>query len=284
MRIAHLILTHKSPEQLQKLIEALDHPSFDFYIHVDKKIDIAPFLFLRSIKNVYFIENRLKVYWGSYGVVTATLNSIKHILLKDYDYINVISGQDFPLKSPDYIYDYLEQRKGREFITCDSIYSDWPEAAHRVKRYFLSNYRIRFKKVWEFLLRVLPERKFPLKMEIVGRSCWFTITAQAAAYIIKFLEEHPQMEKFFKYSWGADEIIYATILYNSHFKSKIEDNLMYVDFTGQKNGHPNVLTVLDYETLKNSNKLFARKFDIALDEVVLNKLKNSIKRAPSINT
>ena len=284
MRIAHLILTHKSPEQLQKLIEALDHPSFDIYIHVDKKVDITPFLFLRSIKNVYFIEKRLKVYWGSYGVVTATLNGIKQILLKDYDYINVISGQDFPLKSPDYIYDYLEQRKGTEFITCDSIYREWPEAARRVKRYFLSNNRIRFKKFWEFLLRVLPERKFPLKMEIVGRSCRFTITSPAAAYIIKFLEEHPEMEKFFKYSWGSDEIIYATVLYNSHFKAKIEDNLMYVDFTGQKNGHPNVLTVLDYDTLKNSNKLFARKFDIALDEVVLNKLKNSIKKAPSLNT
>ncbi len=284
MRIAHLILTHKGPEQLQKLIEALDHPAFDIYIHVDKKVDITPFLFLGGFNNVYFIEKRLDVYWGSYGVITATLNGIKQILLKDYDYINVISGQDFPLKSPDYIHDFLERKKGTEFITCDSIYSEWPEAARRVKRYFLSNYRIRFKKFWEFILRVLPERKFPLKMDIVGRSCWFTITPQAATYILTFLEDHPEIKNFFKYSWGADEIIYATVLYNSPFKDKIEDNLMYVDFTGQKNGHPNVLTILDYDTLKNSNKLFARKFDIELDEVILNKLKSSVKRAPSINT
>lgn len=56
MKIAHLILAHKNPVQLQKLITALSHPSFDFYIHVDKKVDITLFSDLTSIKNTYIIK------------------------------------------------------------------------------------------------------------------------------------------------------------------------------------------------------------------------------------
>ncbi|HEV7620303.1 MAG TPA: beta-1,6-N-acetylglucosaminyltransferase [Flavisolibacter sp.] len=277
MRIAHLILAHKRPDQLQKLIEALMHPAFDFYIHIDKKIDITPFLYLRELSNVYFVEKRVKVYWASFGVVRATLNGIDEILEKDYDYINVISGQDFPLKSPDYIFNFLQQKKGTEFITCDSIHDTWQEAAPRVKKYFLANFRIRFKRPLEKLLNILPERKFPLDLDIVGRSCWFTITPKAAKYMIDFLNKHPEIERFFKYSWGADELIYSTILYNSPFKNKIEDNLMYVDFTGKNDGHPNVLTIAEYEILKSSNKLFARKFDLDIDEVILDKIKSKMK-------
>src|ERR1700744_5360518 len=107
MRIAHLILTHKNPQQLESLIKALDHPAFDFYIHVDKKVDQAPFYFLTRKKNVFFIEDRVRIYWAGYGTIQATLNGFRQILLKRYDYINVTSGQDFPLQSPADIYQYI---------------------------------------------------------------------------------------------------------------------------------------------------------------------------------
>ena len=63
MKIAHLILIHENPPQLKRLIQRLAHPDADFYIHVDLKTDIKPFLFLQS-KNVKFIANRVKVSWA----------------------------------------------------------------------------------------------------------------------------------------------------------------------------------------------------------------------------
>src|ERR1700756_3681383 len=110
MRIAHLILTHKNPQQLERLIRVLDHPAFDFYIHVDKKDDQAPFAFLAQKKNVFFINDRVPVYWAGYGTIQAPLNGFAQMLPKEYDYINVTSGQDFPLRSPDDIYHYIAQR------------------------------------------------------------------------------------------------------------------------------------------------------------------------------
>lgn len=107
MRIAHLILAHKNPEQLNRLIIAADHPAFDFYIHIDKKKDDAPFRSLIQQKNVFFIDKRTKIYWGDWGTIQATLNGFEIIIPKGYDYINVISAQDFPIKSADYIHQYF---------------------------------------------------------------------------------------------------------------------------------------------------------------------------------
>ncbi|MGI8951275.1 MAG: beta-1,6-N-acetylglucosaminyltransferase [Chitinophagaceae bacterium] len=271
MKIAHLILAHKNPRQLERLIQALQHPSFDFYIHVDKKTDANSFKYLIN-KNIYFIEKRTKIYWAGYGTIQATLNGFDEILEKDYDYINVISAQDFPIKSAEYIYQFIAEKKEQEFITCESIEDEWLESAPRVKKYHFINWRIPGKYRLENIAnKILPPRKFPLDYKIVGRANWFTITKNAAQYIVDFLNEHANVIRYFKYCWGADEFIFATILYNSHFKNRIENNLMYVDWSAKK-AHPKILTSQDFDALKSSDKLFARKFDMDVDATIIKML------------
>ncbi len=281
MKIAHLILTHKNPSQLEKLIKAMSHPAFDFYIHIDKKVDAAPFLFLINNINIYIIKNRAKIYWAGYGTIQATLNGFAEILPKAYDYINVISAQDFPIKSSEYIYQYIKEYKGTEFITCESIENEWIEAAPRVKKYHFINWQIPGKYRMEmFANKILSERKFPLDYKIVGRANWFTITHKAADYIIEFLKKNPAIIKYFKYCWGADEFIFSTIIYNSHFKDKIENNLVYVDWSAGE-AHPKILTCEDLPALKNSVKLFARKFDTDTDSMILKKIEEFINSGKS---
>ena len=277
MQIAHLILAHKNPLQLEKLIIALQYPSFSFYIHVDKKVNIQPFEYLRKYKNVFFIKKRTKIFWAGYGTIQATINGIKEILPFKYEYINVVSGQDFPLKTAGEIYSFFLVNNGKEFITCRSVEHEWKEAEVRIKKYHLINSRTPGKYQLEKLInKILPERKFPLNYTLVGRSNWFAITYEAAKYIIEFLDQHPQIVRFFKFSWGADELIFSTILYNSSFKDKITDNLVYVDWS-EKKAHPKILRTEDYNALINSDKLFARKFDADADAVILEMLENFLK-------
>ncbi len=283
MKIAHLILTHKNPKQLERLIDALNYPGFDFYVHIDKKSDITPFEYLARKNNVIFIKNRTKIYWAGYGTIQATLNGFLEILpAKEYDYINVISGQDFPLKPAAYISQYFNDRNGSEFITCESIDDEWKEAAPRVRKYHLINWQIPGKfKLEKIINKILPARKFPVNYKIVGRANWFTLTPAACQYILDFLVLHPSYVRYFKYTWGGDEFFFATILYNSQFKDKIENNVVYVDWTGQKNGHPRILNSSDYENLLTTEKLFARKFDMDKDEKIFTLLEEKIKPAPS---
>ncbi|MFY7840724.1 MAG: beta-1,6-N-acetylglucosaminyltransferase [Lacibacter sp.] len=279
MKIAHLILVHKNPEQVERLLHALTHPDFHFYIHVDKKTDQQPFEYLAKRPDTTFIKTRTKIYWAGYGTIQATLNGFEEMATVDYDYVNVISGQDFPIKSASYIHRYIAERNGSQFMTCDSIDDVWTDAAKRVRKYHFINWRIPGKFRLQFLVnRILPERKYPLDHKIVGRANWFAITKEAATYILDFLKQHPEIVRYYKYCWGADEFIFATTLYNSHFKEQLLENFVYVDWTGQTEGHPRLLTIEDLPRLQQSNKLFARKIDSQQNDNLISALEKHIQQ------
>ena len=282
MKIAHIILCHKNPKQVERLLYALAHPAFDFYLHIDKKVDFRQFEYLSEKENATFIKQRAKIYWAGYGTIQATLNAIEEILPKKYDYINVISGQDFPIQPAEDLYKFIVENSGTEFMTCESIKDEWKDAAVRVKNYHLVNWRIPGKyRIEKIANKVLPARKFPLNFEIVGRSNWFTITGAAASYLINFIKSNPKFVSYFKYCWGADEFIFATALYNSKYKNKIRDDLVYVDWTGQNDGHPRVLVTKDYDKLASSTKFFARKFDADTDLKIIDLLEQKLARFKS---
>src|SRR5471030_465481 len=130
MKLAHLVLAHNEPRQLERLVNRLRHPGADIYIHLDKKTAIGPFEYLKNMENVFFIQNRVKVYWGSYNIVQATLNGFKEILQLgiEYEYVNLLSGQDYPLKPQSYIHDFLSQNPGVAFMNFLPFDPDWLEA------------------------------------------------------------------------------------------------------------------------------------------------------------
>jgi hypothetical protein len=277
MKIAHLILAHKNPQQVERLMNAMQHPNFSFFIHVDQKTDQSSFLYLAQKQNTFLIKNRTKIYWAGYGTIQATINGFEEILQHDFDYINVISGQDFPIKSPQLMYDFIAERSGTQFITCESIDDEWAEAAPRVRNYHFINWRIPGKFRLQFLAnKILPKRKYPLNHKIVGRANWFTITKDAAAYILSFLQKNPSVVNYYRYCWGADEFIFATTLYNSGYQPRIVNNLVYVDWTGQTKGHPRILGIEDAEKITASGKLFARKLEAGVSDELFSYLERQI--------
>ena len=95
-----------------------------------------------------------------------------------YDYISFISGQDYPIKSSEYIDEYLEKNKGKNFIEYDNIGRyEW-----RIKRYsifteFPNNRKIYIRvldKVLRICQNILPKRKNLKNMDLYIGSQWFT--------------------------------------------------------------------------------------------------------------
>jgi Core-2/I-Branching enzyme len=274
MKIAHLILTHANPHQLKRLVERLAHHDADFYVHVDLKIDINLFFSINS-ENIKFIENRVSVHWGAYSIVQATINSFEEILKTNnkYDYINLLSGQDYPLKSTEAIHHFFENNLGKAFMHTLSVANEWQEAIPRLTKYHLSNYHFAGKHAVEKLLNILlPSRKMPNNLVPVGRSQWFTITAEHAQYIVNYLQENKNVKRFFELTWGSDEIVFQTILFNSIYqKDMVNDNLRYIDWSEGK-ASPKTFTIDDLPTLIDSGKLFARKFNESVDVAILDEL------------
>ncbi len=280
MLLAQLILAHNNPPQLARLVTRLDSDQTDIYIHIDGKSNIEPFQFALRHCKVRFIVNRVKVHWGGYSMVQATVNSLKEILAnkEKYEYIQLLSAQDYPIRPLSQFHEFLYQNKGKAFMHFLSVYDEWQEAIPRVTQYHLINFNFPgMYKVEKLVNKLLPRRKLPNHMEAVGRSQWFTINADCVAYIVDYLDKPSAFRNFFKFSWAPDEMIFQTILYNSPYREcMVNDNLLYLDWSaGLPN--PKVLTMADKNAMQTSGKFFARKFSEATDPNILNELDKIIE-------
>jgi len=276
MRLAHLVLAHTNPRQLNRLIGRLTCADADFYIHVDLKTDIRPFLLLgKGATNVHFVKERVSINWAGYSMVRATLNGLNTILAsgKTYDYINLLSGQDYPLKSTEEIHRFLAENPGKVFMNTLSVEKEWQEAIPRITQYHMQDAHFPGKHMALRVINTLiPRKKVPHALTPVGRSQWFTIPPACAAYITDYMDQHHELERFFKKCWAPDEMIFQTILYGSSYKKNmINDNLVYVDWSNGE-ASPKVLTIADAEKLDQSSKLFARKFNPEIDTEILDHL------------
>src|SRR5476651_1643526 len=127
MRLAHLLLIHADPQQTRRLVNRLHHADADVYIHLDAKANMADFEDLAEIGNVFFIRNRVSVFWGNYSMIEATLHGFEEILEtgKPYSHINLLSGQDYPLKSATEIQKFLFANADKSYMRFFAIPQDW---------------------------------------------------------------------------------------------------------------------------------------------------------------
>jgi hypothetical protein len=275
MRLAHLILAHDRVSQLERLIKCLAHPSVDIFLHIDGKANIADFESLKSLKNVYFISQRVKVYWGKYSMVHATLCSMEEILATgtEYSHINLLSGQDYLLKSNNQIVDFFLANTGKDFMTARPLAKAFPAALPRVLKYNFGDYEFKgIYKLQAIVNYLTPQRKVPVGLEMYGLSQWIAITPESASYVTNYLKSNTKARRFFRMTGGPDEFIFQTILCNSRYKNNIvDDNLRYIKFEGT-NTHPDTFTLDNSNELVNSGKFFARKFDAEVDPDILDYL------------
>ncbi|QJX47021.1 glycosyl transferase [Hymenobacter taeanensis] len=263
MRIAHLITAHANPSQLQRLIESLQHPDADFYLCIDGKVSLEQFLPLTRLPRVTLISQRIPIHWGTYSIVQSTLLGVREILLtrQPYDYINLLSGSDYPLKPTASIHEYLAAHPRTAFINHRAIYTHWPAAVYRIDHYDLGHYAIPYRETFQALInRALPKRTLPNKLEPYGGSAWFTIPPFCAQYVLEYLDKHPSVHRFFKFTWGADEVLFQTILANSPFRESMNtSDLRYIDWS-EDGPSPKVLTLDDALALQTTEAFWARKF------------------------
>jgi len=281
MRLAHLILVHNNPAQLERLVKRLICPATDIYIHLDKKCAIADYIHLQELENVFFIKARVRITWGNFSVVRATLNSMAEMLNSgnQYSHINLLSGADYPLKNAGTIQDFLFANNNKSFMRYRHVYNEWNESRSRFTLYSLGDYNFPFKySVQRLLNKFLEERKLPNGLQPYGFSQWFTLTPICVRYVIDYLEKNHRVKRFFRMTWGVDELIFQTILINSHLKDTIvNDHLRYIRFV-RKASSPDTLTIADKEILVRSGKFYARKFRDDVDHVILDYLDEVVEK------
>lgn len=278
MTIAHLILAHKAPAQLERLVRALAHPQDSVFIHLDRKTDYRPFARLATLPNVRFTHHRLDVKWGGYSLTRAALEGMREILgaPTTYDFINLLSGEDYPIKSAAVIHDYLAPHVGRSFMAFQPDGAAWwQHNQRRLTQYHLTDFRFRGQYLTQQLLNHLLPSPKPLPLAILNgdnAGGWYTLSPGCAAYVIRFLDDRPALRRAARFTWGSDEFLLHSILLNSPLApTLINNNLRYIDWRAGGSS-PKVLTYADLPALLTSPQLYARKFDLHQDSRVLDQL------------
>lgn len=276
MKIAYIILAHQYPEQLTRLILRLNTPTVVFLVHIDKKVNDGLYEQvthqLNHFVNVHFLK-RYKSYWGSFAVVQAILEGIKEIVENSIpcDYAVLLSGQDYPIKSNRYLEKFFSDHQGKSFINHFSLPAPpgWQNGGmDRIEYWHFRFFNRRF----SFPHESTPffKRQFPQGVKPFGGSAYWALTREAVEYIYNFTLEQPKLIDFFKFVDLPDELFFQTVLLNSPLRDTlINDDLKYIQWPTPTSAHPDIFGEKDFEKLSQSPKLFARKFSVKHDTVIL---------------
>jgi len=121
MKFAYLINAHKNAKQVLRLINQLNNDRTDFVIHVSKTCEIGFWSEIKkltkSYDNVFFCKREKSIH-GGFAIVQATVNGMETLLKagSKFDYLHLLSGQDYPLKKNADIFDFFENNSGKEYI------------------------------------------------------------------------------------------------------------------------------------------------------------------------
>lgn len=193
-----------------------------------------------------------------------------------YSYFHLVSGVDLPIKNQDYIHSFFEKNAGKEFVGfCDTGATSHDASAvnrlcyrHFFTRYFRSRAPFGTIAVRLNALFVAIQKKLGLRRNfgeiVLKKGCnWVSITNDFCAYL---LSKKDWIARFVAHSGIADEVFLHTVLWNSPFRKNIyslrneyEGCVRAIDWN---RGSPYVWGKSDgdFEILKNSPALFARKF------------------------
>jgi hypothetical protein len=274
MKQAFIILSHKNPQQLCRLLERLQHPAIDFYIHLDAKSDINEWQQAMNMPRVFFIEKRVNVTWAGYGTIQAALNGMEAVVNahQQYGFLHLISAQDYPLVKVNKLYDFFNAHTGRQFLDILPD-AELQRVISKITSYHFEDLRLPGKyRIAAWLNKILPKRRHPLNLKVYGGSLWWSLTQECAAWCLEYVNTHPELKRFYKHTWGGDEFIFQTVIMNGPFKSTVENSYQrYIDWSEGK-AHPKTFTMDDFNNITRSGQLLARKFDLEKTPELLDKI------------
>jgi Core-2/I-Branching enzyme len=289
LNLLYAILTHDEPRSTIRLVEKLYEPGHLFVIHVDgKEASDSTYETLveyaRYRDYVHVIPTRVRIAWGGFSMVNATLHILKYAFATDsrgrkpLDFHKVVhmASTSYPLASnteirqrlADYPLDanfmFVIMKPSRPSKHSWSYFVECDDALHRI-------YRLE-----------------PLKgenngMELFTSSQWWIISREFAQYLA---EAKPgtfvhQYLDYIKHVVVADETFFGTVLRNTEFCTKHTNrNFLHVQFDRWESDlpsserderkcmmkdpnhcgrSPTTMTIDYVDILELSDDLFARK-------------------------
>lgn len=308
MKINYLILAHKNLSQLRRLIKRLsiNNPSdFSIFVHLDKKWNIDP-AEIKSIENisdrVTVIPTRISCKLDDWSLIEAELHLAKFAYQKDQGdgYFVMMSGQDYPIKSNIQFVNYCIGNYPKPLIDVTPWSPDnWIHLKFMNSPLYHSLFQIKVNnKMLNIALRAsrrvidnLIPKNFKMKtrfdkigVQLYGGSQWWVLPIGAIKEIIDIYHNNNILIDLYKKTLTPEETFFQTMIMRTTFARLTDVNnpeqisqncptFTYFNPEGVKfTGHPYIIDLNAWESIRDSNFYFARKFDESIDSTVFDEI------------
>ncbi len=294
---AYLLKAHKNPDQVRRMVERFHVEGAHFLLTIDKHADVRAFRTemgrLPSHIPIHWIRPLQDGRWCGPGLVQSSLQALEYALNMTPPPAQIlqISGQCYPIKPPDRIRSYLLDLGDRFLMRLRSP-SDprWRELARvRLEKYHyclprwlpvdqgwreypLDRPPTAFKErlLDKVLSHIFPlPRKGPSEIQTHFGHAFWSLSRDAASYVLEFHQRRPDLFDFHKRTFVVDEVFIQTVIATSaYWRERATQTAMhYCDWS--KPRPPAVLTMNHREALRETPCLTARKFDVTVDNRIL---------------
>ena len=296
---AVLIMCHKNPEQVNRLIDKCLCKNTKVFLHCDSKMgDVCCF----EREGVYLTDRRIHGELDTRSLVDIAMLMIqkaKQVETEEnihFDYYLLLSGQDYLIKPMRWINEQLKKAYPTPFIDCTPYSTDnwlyhkfcsskrllgfnkWV-SGHIPKKSALYPVRALLRivgVVWKKALSVfhITDRHKLKGVDLYGGSAWWILPDKAIDYLFNNFKS--ELSEKLLATFTPEETYFQTMLMQSPLKELVAVNptdmvaqncktwAYFFDENKSFKGHPYIFTKDEYQKLITSDRWIARKFDITV--------------------
>jgi hypothetical protein len=263
MKIAYVITAHKDASQLRRLLNSIYWPGNTYVIHIDSKAPPEVHEIAKEFASTHALSAVIpsdKIIWGSWRLARVQILGLERALTlsNDWGYVLNLTGQDYPLKAQPELAAILEQGDTtKSYMEVLPFKNASADPKKRLEHWWLP-WRGKMHKFWR--------RTWP-SFEVYWGSNQWAFTRQAAEFVARS-EVSKHMQRTFRFSLCADELIFQNIMMHGPMRDTIiAEPMRKIIWNG--GWHPKVFTLADREELLGAKEWFGRKFDQAVDSQIM---------------
>ncbi|KFE36079.1 DUF5928 domain-containing protein [Thioclava atlantica] len=269
-RIAFILLTHKDPEGIIAQAERLTATGDYVAIHFDARAGQAQYHKLREAldpnPNVTFAKKRIKCGWGEWSLVAATLEALRaaEAAFPRATHFYMLSGDCMQIKSAEYAHALLDAEEADYIESVDFHNSGWIKTGLKEDRLIYRHWfnertqPRRFYASYSAQKRLGLTREIPSDLQMMIGSQWWCLRRRTIEWLLDFIENRPDVMRFFRTTWIPDETFFQTLVRHvvpdREIRSRTLTFLVFTDY-----GMPANFYNDHYDFLLSQDYLFARK-------------------------
>jgi hypothetical protein len=317
--VVYFLQTHHKPVQVARLVRVITEGSPDAVVLIShdaagSALDVAA---LQALGNVHILLHHGG--YGDFSHLDRYLAAVDWLDANgvDYDWLENLTGQDYPLRPipeiedalaatdydgfllyspvfPDRVPASAPQGAGSSYIPVRAVdaimrhdYRHWrfggptPAKQKWLRPFMVINFVQPWIRLSNSYASVGVRRRrtvYGPGFHCYGGSFFCTLRADCARYVRDYARANPDVVAFFRTVLAPEEAFLHSVLVNSGRFNLDPDYKRYIDWTGCTHTHPRTLGLEDLDRLLASDAHWARKLDLDRDPKLFDILDQRVRR------